>query len=193
MPKATFYNLDEEKKQNITNVLISEFSQKPYSEVNVKTIVERLGIARGSFYQYFNNLEDSYFYILDNKTYDIHILFMTTLKNNKGDVSKSLEEFGNDIAEIIFRKEVYKLYKNRYLYWDESLNANWEHTHKDFKNAFNEALNMGVDEEKIFFFRAVVHSLIERNYREEWDRETFLEKYRIHIEWIKGGIFNEIR
>ncbi|MDU5229411.1 MAG: TetR/AcrR family transcriptional regulator [Anaerococcus sp.] len=192
MPKATFYNLDEEKKQNITNVLISEFSQKPYSEVNVKTIVERLGIARGSFYQYFNNLEDSYFYILDNKTYDIHILFMTTLKNNKGDVSKSLEEFGNDIAEIIFRKEVYKLYKNRYLYWDESLNANWEHTHKDFKNAFNEALNMGVDEEKIFFFRAVVHSLIERNYREEWDRETFLEKYRIHIEWIKGGIFNEI-
>lgn len=193
MPKATFYNLDEEKKQNITNVLISEFSQKPYSEVNVKTIVERLGIARGSFYQYFNNLEDSYFYILDNKTYDIHILFMTTLKNNKGDVSKSLEEFGNDIAEIIFRKEVYKLYKNRYLYWDESLNANWEHTHKDFKNAFNEALNMGVDEEKIFFFSAVVHSLIERNYREEWDRETFLEKYRIHIEWIKGGIFNEIR
>lgn len=193
MPKATFYNLDEEKKQNITNVLISEFSQKPYSEVNVKTIVERLGIARGSFYQYFNNLEDSYFYILDNKTYDIHILFMTTLKNNKGDVSKSLEEFGNDIAEIIFRKEVYKLYKNRYLYWDESLNANWEHTHKDFKNAFNEALNMGVDEEKIFFFRAVVHSLIERNYREEWDRETFLEKYRIHIEWFKGGIFNEIR
>lgn len=193
MPKATFYNLDEEKKQNITNVLISEFSQKPYSEVNVKTIVERLGIARGSFYQYFNNLEDSYFYILDNKTYDIHILFMTTLKNNKGDVSKSLEEFGNDIAEIIFRKEVYKLYKNRYLYWDESLNANWEHTHKDFKNAFNEALNMGVDEEKIFFFRAVVHSLIERNYREKWDRETFLEKYRIHIEWIKGGIFNEIR
>ena len=193
MPKATFYNLDEEKKQNITNVLIWEFSQKPYSEVNVKTIVERLGIARGSFYQYFNNLEDSYFYILDNKTYDIHILFMTTLKNNKGDVSKSLEEFGNDIAEIIFRKEVYKLYKNRYLYWDESLNANWEHTHKDFKNAFNEALNMGVDEEKIFFFRAVVHSLIERNYREEWDRETFLEKYRIHIEWIKGGIFNEIR
>lgn len=192
MPKATFYNLDEEKKQNITNVLISEFSQKPYSEVNVKTIVERLGIARGSFYQYFNNLEDSYFYILDNKTYDIHILFMTILKNNKGDVSKSLEEFGNDIAEIIFQKEVYKLYKNRYLYWDESLNANWEHTHKDFKNAFNEALNMGVDEEKIFFFRAVVHSLIERNYREEWDRETFLEKYRIHIEWIKGGIFNEI-
>jgi len=192
LPKATFYNLDEEKKQNITNVLISEFSQKPYSEVNVKTIVERLGIARGSFYQYFNNLEDSYFYILDNKTYDIHILFMTTLKNNKGDVSKSLEEFGNDIAEIIFQKEVYKLYKNRYLYWDESLNANWEHTHKDFKNAFNEALNMGVDEEKIFFFRAVVHSLIERNYREEWDRETFLEKYRIHIEWIKGGIFNEI-
>lgn len=193
MPKDTFYNLDKEKKKKITDELIYEFSDKPFSQVNIKTIVENLGIARGSFYQYFNDLEDSYFYILDKKTHDIHILFMDTLKNNNGNIYDSLQEFGEDIAEIIFREDVYKLYKNRYLYWDESLNANWEHTHKDFKNAFNEALNMGVDEEKIFFFRAVVHSLIERNYREEWDRETFLEKYRIHIEWIKGGIFNEIR
>ena len=63
MPKDTFYNLDQEKKQKVINVLHEEFSQKPFSEVNVKSIVEKIGIARGSFYQYFENLEDSYFYI----------------------------------------------------------------------------------------------------------------------------------
>ncbi|WP_049944401.1 TetR/AcrR family transcriptional regulator [Anaerococcus provencensis] len=57
MAKDTFYNLEEEKRAKITEVLISEFSQKPFADVSVKTIVERLGIARGSFYQYFEDLE----------------------------------------------------------------------------------------------------------------------------------------
>ncbi len=57
LAKDTFYNLEEEKRAKITEVLISEFSQKPFADVSVKTIVERLGIARGSFYQYFEDLE----------------------------------------------------------------------------------------------------------------------------------------
>lgn len=189
MPKDTFYNLDQEKKQKVINVLHEEFSQKPFSEVNVKSIVEKIGIARGSFYQYFENLEDSYFYILDKNTRDIHLLFMATLKNNKGDIYKSLNEFGENIAEIIFDKDVYNLYKNRFLYWDENLNKSWECSHEDFKKAFNRADSMGIDIEKIYFFRAIVHSLIERNFREEWDKLTFIEKYKINIEWIKEGIF----
>ena len=189
MPKDTFYNLDQEKKQKVTKVLLEEFSHKPFSEVNVKSIVEKIGIARGSFYQYFEDLEDSYFYILDKNTRDIHLLFMATLKNNKGDIYKSLNEFGENIADIIFDKDVYNLYKNRFLYWDENLNKSWECSHEDFKKAFNRADSMGIDIEKIYFFRAIVHSLIERNFREEWDKLTFIEKYKIHIEWIKEGIF----
>lgn len=57
LAKDTFYNLEEEKRAKITEVLISEFSQKPFADVSVKTIVERLGIARGSFYQYFEDPE----------------------------------------------------------------------------------------------------------------------------------------
>lgn len=190
MPKETFYNLDEEKRKNITEVLISEFSQKPFSDVNVKTIVERLGIARGSFYQYFEDLEDSYFYILDKKTHDIHKLFLTSLEKNDGDVISSLNDYGYDIADIIFKEDSYMLYKNRFLYWDESLNKSWNNCHQDYKEVFKNTKNMGVDEEKIIFVRAIVHNLIQRNFREEWDRETFLEKYKIHMGWVKEGIFN---
>ncbi|MBP2069370.1 TetR/AcrR family transcriptional regulator [Anaerococcus nagyae] len=190
MPKDTFYNLDKEKKKKITDELIYEFSDKPFSQVNIKTIVENLGIARGSFYQYFNDLEDSYFYILDKKTYDIHILFMDTLKNNNGNIYDSLQEFGEDIAEIIFREDVYKLYKNRYLYWDEGLNKSWENSHENFRLVFNIEQSIGIDQEKIYFFRAVVHSLIERNFREDWDKDTFVEKYKLHIRWIMQGVIN---
>ena len=190
MPKDTFYNLDKEKKKKITDELIYEFSDKPFSQVNIKTIVENLGIARGSFYQYFNDLEDSYFYILDKKTYDIHILFMDTLKNNNGNIYDSLQEFGEDIAEIIFREDVYKLYKNRYLYWDEGLNKSWENSHENFRLVFNMEQSIGIDQEKIYFFRAVVHSLIERNFREDWDKDTFVEKYKLHIRWIMQGVIN---
>lgn len=189
VPKETFYNLDEEKRQKITEVLIAEFSQKPFSDVNVKTIVERLGIARGSFYQYFADLEDSYFYILDQKTHDIHMLFLTSLEKNDGDVISSLNDYGYDIADIIFNEDSYMLYKNRFLYWDESLNKYWNNCHQDYKEVFKNTKNMVVNEEKVNFVRAIVHNLIQRNFREEWDKSTFVEKYKIHIDWIKEGIF----
>lgn len=193
MPKETFYNLDQDKKSKITEVLISEFSQKPFSDVNIKTIVERLGIARGSFYQYFENLEDSYFYILDQKTHDIHKLFLTSLEKYNGDVISSLNDYGYDIADIIFKEDSYMLYKNRFLYWDESLNKAWNNCHQYYKEVFKNTKNMGVGEEKVNFVRAVVHSLIERNFREEWDKVTFIEKYEIHMDCIKEGIFNANR
>lgn len=190
MPKETFYNLDQEKKSKITEVLISEFSEKPFAEVSVKTIVERLGIARGSFYQYFDNLEDSYFYILDQETYDVHMLFMQTLKNNGGDIRKSLDDFGKDIAEIIFTDDVYNLYKNRFLYWNEDLNQKWIQSHENYVRVFRSVEKLGIDSEEVNFFRAVVHNLIERNFREKWDKKTFIEKYNLHINWIKKGIIN---
>ena len=52
---------------------------------------------------------------------------------------------------------------------------------------------MVVNEEKVNFVRAIVHNLIQRNFREEWDKVTFIEKYKIHIGWIKEGIFNANR
>lgn len=193
MPKETFYNLDQDKKSNITEVLISEFSEKPFEKVSVKAIVERLGIARGSFYQYFEDLEDSYFYILDKKTHDMHMLFMTSLMKNDGDIITSLNDFGLNIADNIFKDDCYNLYKNRFLFWNESLNEDWINCHQNYDKVFDKADKMNVDLEKIYFFRAVVHSLVERNFREEWDKVTFIEKYKIHMDWIKKGIFNANR
>ena len=50
MPKEVFYNLAKEKQEKIIFVLKEEFKAKPFQKVNVKEIVEKAGIARGSFY-----------------------------------------------------------------------------------------------------------------------------------------------
>ncbi|MFR6599340.1 MAG: hypothetical protein ACLURU_07415 [Finegoldia magna] len=43
----------------------------------------------------------------------------------------------------------------------------------------------------MYFMKATVHSLIERNFKEGWSRDIFLQKYRLHINWLKEGIKNE--
>ncbi|WP_026477129.1 TetR/AcrR family transcriptional regulator [Alkaliphilus transvaalensis] len=64
MPKDTFYNLIEEKQKKIFSAAVEEFSTKRYSEASINQIIKNAGIPRGSFYQYFENKEDLYLYVL---------------------------------------------------------------------------------------------------------------------------------
>jgi len=64
MPKQTFLNLPEEKRNFITDTLIKHFSQKPYHEVDISDIAKECNVAKGSMYQYFENKKEMYFYSL---------------------------------------------------------------------------------------------------------------------------------
>lgn len=189
MPKETFFNLPKEKKERILEVLKKEFRSKPFQKVNIKSITEELEISRGSFYQYFENLEDSYFMILDMETTDIHELFRKTLIQKEKSLNSILISFGEQVADVIFQPESYMIYKNRYLYWNEDLNKNWNGrkvTRIDtFQNKESEEM---MEWEKIHFIKSVIHNLIERNFQEEWSREVFLKIYRQHIVWIEKGV-----
>ncbi|MBP2026860.1 AcrR family transcriptional regulator [Acetoanaerobium pronyense] len=65
MPKDTFYNLSKEKKAQIYKIAIEEFADYSYEKVSITRIVEKAGIAKGSFYQYFENKKDLFMYIID--------------------------------------------------------------------------------------------------------------------------------
>ena len=64
MPHQTFFNLPEDKRQQILQVAIDEFAENDYDNVSISRIVTRTGIAKGSFYQYFADKEDLYAYLL---------------------------------------------------------------------------------------------------------------------------------
>ena len=64
MPKETFFNLPEEKRQRIIELALAEFAQNDYDTASISRIVAQAGIAKGSFYQYFENKEDLHAYLL---------------------------------------------------------------------------------------------------------------------------------
>ncbi|MFB0958057.1 MAG: TetR/AcrR family transcriptional regulator [Clostridiaceae bacterium] len=121
MPKDTFFNLPPKKRELVLDVIKKEFEKHPISEASVKDIVNDLGIARGSFYTYFENLEESYFYILDQETIEVHELLLDLLREHRGDLFKTFPDYGKALARELFKSEKHALYRNRFLYWTADL------------------------------------------------------------------------
>jgi AcrR family transcriptional regulator len=65
MPKQTFFNLEDEKKNRIIEAAIDEFSQNNFHKASVTNIIDKADIASGSFYQYFEGKEDLFKYIVE--------------------------------------------------------------------------------------------------------------------------------
>jgi AcrR family transcriptional regulator len=64
MPTDTFFNLPDEKRELICAVAVEEFSEFSFDQASINRIVANAGIAKGSFYQYFQDKKDLFFYIL---------------------------------------------------------------------------------------------------------------------------------
>lgn len=65
MPKNTFHNLPKEKKERILNAAINEFAQYFYHKASINRIVNNADIAKGSFYQYFDDKKDLFKYVVE--------------------------------------------------------------------------------------------------------------------------------
>ena len=65
MPKQTFLNLPEEKRQAVINAAIDEFAEYGFKAASINRIVANSGISKGSFYQYFDDKMDVFRHLLD--------------------------------------------------------------------------------------------------------------------------------
>lgn len=64
MPKPTFFRLPADKRERFVAEALEEFARHPYDQASVSAIVERLGIAKGSVYQYFNSKRDLFEWLI---------------------------------------------------------------------------------------------------------------------------------
>lgn len=192
MAKDTFHNLSSEKREKILDVLKTVFREKPFHEVTVKEIVEESGIARGSFYQYFDDLQEAYFVILNSELGDIHSLFIDVFRKQRGDIRAALIEYGKKLRKLLFEPKTYNIYKNYFIYWNENLDREWErwksYKENHDKDSMNDIMNIHFDVEKINYIKGIIHNLIRRNYVENWSQTEFSRKYNSYVEWILGGI-----
>ena len=64
MPKQTFFNLNEDKRKRIEDSAIKEFAEYGFYGARLNNIVQNAGIAKGSFYQYFEDLDDLFLHLI---------------------------------------------------------------------------------------------------------------------------------
>jgi len=60
----TFKNLPDDKRNLIIQIALEEFSENTYNAASVSKIVKKAKIAKGSFYQYFENKKTFYRYLV---------------------------------------------------------------------------------------------------------------------------------
>lgn len=134
MAKQTYLNLPIEKKNTILNSLKKEFSRAALKDALVSNIVKDAKIPRGSFYQYFENIEDAYYYVIDEYSRDIKMYLLEEIKNNNGDIIVSYQHLYIYILDMIEKEE------NKDYFEKIFLNMNYE-TQSMFTPNFNDGLN----------------------------------------------------
>lgn len=65
MPKHTFLNLPEEKRERFITAAIDEFADNDYQTASISRLCKTVGIAKGSFYQYFEDKQDLVRFLID--------------------------------------------------------------------------------------------------------------------------------
>lgn len=93
MPKKTFFNLSKEKQTRILEISAREFAASPYDVASISEIVRQAGIAKGSFYQYFENKQDLYQTLIQWGTEaKLALVNEHSTPNPKGDLFDVLEK-----------------------------------------------------------------------------------------------------
>lgn len=84
-PQKTFFSLAAEKQERLLKVATEEFATQGYQKASINRIVEKLGIAKGSLYQYFRNKEHLFLFIFSQGIY-LAKKILKPIKEEKGDV-----------------------------------------------------------------------------------------------------------
>jgi AcrR family transcriptional regulator len=132
MPKPTFFNLSKEKQESLTNAAKKEFSRVPLYEASISNIIKDAGIPRGSFYQYFEDKDDVFFFLLEQDSMRVYELFISIIKMNNGDI---FESFVDWFKSILIN---YEVSENRQYFKNAFLNMNYKIEKTFTKNFYEE-------------------------------------------------------
>jgi AcrR family transcriptional regulator len=160
MPKDTFFNLPEEKRQKIIRAAIDQFAELHYDNVTVGRIVQLAGIPKGSFYQYFENKDDLYIYLF------------TEVGDTKLDIFERLKE---KISVISFKEYMMEYIMN--LKQLEAANNQIAHLKGEFLNQCPQHIKRQILKKEMpksmKVFKGIIDSYIEKGeFRRDLDSKA---------------------
>ena len=204
MPKQTFYHLPKEKKDTLIHSAKKEFSRVPLHEASIANIIKSAGIPRGSFYQYFDDKEDLYFYLLDEFKQNTNRRVMTILRRKQGDLTETLIDLFQHIVQSQHNQDNKAFFKNVFLNMNYKIEntlarSMYEKSQKSHYLSFlklvkTDHLNIKCEQELIDMIEIMVsvtiHNLV-RVFVLNLSEEEALTKYINQIELLKKGFQKE--
>lgn len=183
MARATFENLEASKKERLLKELQKFFEETPVKSINVTNIVKALGIARGSFYQYFDDLDDCYFTVLKEATGRVHHVFFDLLEKNHHDPEATLRAYQDFLLEALYDHNLRNLYRPQFLAFEKT---SLSHGKAYIKSHYGKS-----EANLILYMMAVFHELIKDSMTEDYSKEEFKETSMQYIEYLLRGIGDE--
>ncbi|MDF2877942.1 MAG: TetR family transcriptional regulator [Clostridia bacterium] len=149
MPKQTFFNLPEEKKRNILRAARLEFSRVSFEEAAIANIIKTAQIPRGSFYQYFENKEDLFIFMMKNMGKRVAEKTDKCLKESGGDIVETFIELFYYFIEVLTRDENTSLFKNVFLNMNDKIKDSFTESFRQNHDKFLEHLISHIDESRL--------------------------------------------
>ena len=201
MPKITFINLPEEKKQTLITAMRKEFSRVPLYDASISNIVKSANIPRGSFYQYFEDKEDAFFFLLNDLVIHIRNNFIVLLKKYDGDLFPTMIEF---YQHIIMEEEDVHFLKNAFLNMTYKIELSFSKIFKgqehsgnlsDFLSNLN-TNNLNISNPKeLFHLLQIVFTITLRNVVEKFAKDLSnqeaLANYKMEMNLLKSGLIRK--
>lgn len=198
VPKLTFFNLPEDKKQTLIDAAKKEFSSAPLFDASISNIIKSAGISRGSFYQYFEDKEDAFFFLLGEFAKEKKSAFLSMLKKYDGDIFQTFIDFFE-----LFLKEDENLtfLKNALLNMTHKIELTFDRMISDHE--INENFNMLCsriniskmnvsDEVELFHAMQIITSVLLRNlihaFAHDLPRDVAIENFMTEMNLLKKGL-----
>lgn len=204
MPKPTFFNLPKEKQETLIFSIKKEFSRVPLYEASIANIVKDANIPRGSFYQYFEDKEDAFYYLLEQSTKTNGDRFISLLKETNGDIFKTFQTIFKTVLKEFKDKENHQFFKNAFLHMNYRTETIFNEMFNGprFKRNFTEVsevintkqLKISKEIEVIYVVHIVIvmtvhHLMI--NIVKDNSIEEAVNDYEIEMNLLKRGLYVE--
>lgn len=205
MPKQTFFNLPKEKQGILIHSVKKEFSRVPLNEASISNIVKYADIPRGSFYQYFKDKEDAFYYLLALQANVYHSEFILILKRSKGDIFDAFMEMFRNML-IGFQEENQNFFKNVFLNMnykmENKLIKGFKFSKDDCGNELSNILthinikkiNISNEQELFHVMQiiiAVTFQNLMNNFAKKYSYDEAIEKYKTEIDLLKKGLYRD--
>ena len=204
MPTQTFYNLSEEKRQRLIDAAIDEFTERTLREASITNIIKQADIPRGSFYQYFEDLDDLFFYLIRMFVLNLSEHTLGVFEKTTGDFQVVIAAYADAYIDFVMGSEKASFYKVIYL------NMNSRVTGKIFNSIIqsfkdspivyskfepNSSLNLKLETtseyvDLIHFTLSALNHAISEGFAEGWTIQETKELFNKRLDWLSYGVIS---